>query len=140
MPAWSDSKTISPYASLTTRWEQRRANIKFVLTLRREGGIRTKYLYVGSINGLGEPIPRHPHYAMAMAIVANGTIECSLEDESCKGELQIDHMLGDGVEERKHISAQQLYGRIVNGKRKTDDLQILCRSHNKRLGGEPHDC
>lgn len=44
--------------------------------------------------------------------------------------LEIDHLDGNGNEERKTLSSQAFHLAIRDGKRKTDDLTILCKVCN----------
>jgi len=46
--------------------------------------------------------------------------------------LEIDHINGDGVEERiRDGSIELFYRAIITGKRKLDDLRVLCSSCNR---------
>jgi hypothetical protein len=81
-------------------------------------------------------------YSLALSTVAshpmNGTLhdlglpECKFQDDSCSGRLNIDHINGDGEKERATKQAITFYREIVAGERKTDDLRVLCQSHNER--------
>ncbi len=71
-------------------------------------------------------------YALALSVVADGLPECKLEDDSCKGRLEIDHVNGDGAEERSEKASSRFYRDIIDGERKTNDLRVLCSSHNRR--------
>jgi len=52
--------------------------------------------------------------------------------------LQLDHINGGGHQEG--LQGQNLYRAILFGKRKTDDLQLLCANHNviKRFENKEH--
>ncbi len=72
------------------------------------------------------------NYSLALSIVADGLPECVLRDDSCSSHLEIDHIKGDGAKERSEKAHNTFYRAIVAGRRKTDDLRILCHSHNLR--------
>lgn len=62
-----------------------------------------------------------------------GGPECRLKDTTCKGRLQIDHINGDGREDREIYGAgNAFYFALVSGHRNTEGLRVLCQSHNLR--------
>lgn len=65
-----------------------------------------------------------------------GTAEefCSLEDKTCKGDLAIDHILGNGSWERQYLKAVAFFNEIIRGHYPTNQLRLLCHSHNTREG------
>lgn len=75
---------------------------------------------------------RMEKFSQALTIVANGLPVCILKNDTCKGQLVIDHIKGDGIAERTIRNHNAFYRRIVDGRRKTHDLRILCHSHNLR--------
>ncbi len=73
-------------------------------------------------------------YAQALAIVADGLVECMLADETCKGRLEIAHTRQDGVEDRmKWGSHRQFYRAVIVGEREISDLTVFCASHHQRF-------
>lgn len=52
---------------------------------------------------------------------------CDIEDPRV---LQINHINGGGVKEFREKGCQQLYKDILSGKRKTNDIELLCANCN----------
>jgi len=66
----------------------------------------------------------------ALKIVGKGKLECS--NCSCKDVriLEINHVNGGGNQETKWLASSRFFLDIVQGKRKTDDLNLLCKVCN----------
>ena len=66
-------------------------------------------------------------------IISNGNPICNRCGCSDTRLLEINHINGGGSQENKHGSGvTNFLNDIYNGKRKTDDLEILCRVCNAR--------
>jgi len=65
-----------------------------------------------------------------LEIVGKVCVECGCNYAPA---LEVNHMNGGGTRERKEVwngSKTKFYRAIVNGTRKTDDLNTLCKVHN----------
>lgn len=77
----------------------------------------------------------------AVKIVGRGSLRCcrcGIDEYSI---LQINHKNGGGAKEHRKLSAYTFYRKIVNGERKIDDLDLLCKACNyvhlaEMIGGE----
>ena len=81
----------------------------------------------------------------AMIILGRGTIKCERCGYDNYEELQINHKNGGGRKEyHGYNNARYMFYRdIVNGSRRIDDLNVLCRACNfvdlaERIGGEDY--
>jgi hypothetical protein len=64
---------------------------------------------------------------------------CAEQDGSCLGELEIDHIAGDGVAHREREKFARNIGQWLKAKGYPRGFQVLCHSHNVRKakrGGE----
>lgn len=68
----------------------------------------------------------------ALMIVGNGVIQCSNCDCKDLDLIDINHKDGGGGEEvrRTGMTGIKLYKAIITGRRKTDDLNLLCKACN----------
>lgn len=89
------------------------ANKKKILT---EGGILRSQEMVIVAQMWGDDVPR-----------CRADLTPGLLDAPCAGALQIDHINGGGGREQKGTGRTW---KVVHGKRRVDDLRILCELHH----------
>lgn len=76
---------------------------------------------------------RENDFRMSRMVVGKGEIKCS--SCGCNDEriVEINHVSGGGTKERKEgRSGPSFYRDIINGKRKTSDLNLLCKVCNSK--------
>lgn len=140
-PKGHDSHISAPYTSTEMTYDRSMGRLRLALSLwvprtgKRFRHISIKSISVGegcslAIRKKAEVRSRNIYLRARKLVAGKRPLECCLQDETCSGPLQIDHISNNGQEERD----RQFYHDIVEGVRTTKDLRLLCSSHNCRSG------